>query len=221
MKATKRRTARLIRATIIALVACQAGGALAGEGAQRYQIGRPATPKEIAGWDIDIRGEDGQGLPKGSGSVAQGEALYAERCALCHGDFGEGVGRYPEVMGGTGSLATADPIRSVGSFWPYAPVLFDYIRRTMPFPAPQSLSSDETYALVAYLLHINDIVPKDTVLDAKSLANVRMPNRAGFVPDPRPDVKAERCMKNCSPDPVKVISDVAERQGVTPKRTGD
>ncbi len=184
-------------------------------------LGRTAKAEEIAGWDIDVRG-DGLGLPPGKGSVKDGEKLYAEQCAVCHGDFGEGAGRFPELIGGQGSLASADPVRSIASYWPYAPTLFDYVRRTMPFSAPQSLSPSETYAIVAYLLNMSDLLPDTAVLDAKSLAAVKMPNRDGFVsPDPRPDVKAERCMTACAAGPPKITSDLAKTLGVTPKRTGD
>ena len=182
-----------------------------------YGIGQKITDAQIAPWNIDIGGEDGKGLPLGKGSVAQGEKLFIEQCATCHGEFGEGNGRWPELMGGQGTLKDADPRKTIGSFWPWAPTIFDYVRRTMPFTAPQSLSNDETYAIVAYLLNINDLLPADAVLDAKSLAAIRMPNREGFiVGDPRPDVKAEPCMKDCKQGPVKILSDLAKSLGVTP-----
>jgi cytochrome c len=199
------------------------GAAIAGEPVPgSFGLGKPAKSAEIAGWDIDIRGSDGQGLPAGNGSVLEGEKLYGEKCASCHGDFGEGNGRFPELIGGQGSLAGPDPVRSIASYWPYAPTLFDYIRRAMPFTEPQSLNPSQTYAIVAYLLNMSDIVPANAVLDAKSLAAVKMPNRGGFTgPDPRPDVKAQRCMKDCAAAPAKITSDLAKTLGVTPKRTGD
>jgi S-disulfanyl-L-cysteine oxidoreductase SoxD len=153
----------------------------------KYGIGRVATPDELAGWNIDI-GRDGSGLPRGSGSVSQGHDIFVQQCAVCHGDNGAG-GIGDRLVGGQGTLATAKPVRTVGSFWPYAPTLFDYIRRAMPQNAPQSLSSDEVYAVSAYILSLNGIVPANTTLDAKSLAAVKMPNRNGFGSDPRPDVK--------------------------------
>jgi S-disulfanyl-L-cysteine oxidoreductase SoxD len=153
---------------------------------ERLGIGRTATPAEIAGWNIDI-GRDGSNLPPGNGSVARGRTVYAEQCAACHGAEGQG-GLGDRLVGGQGTLATAKPVRTVGSYWPYAPTLFDYIRRAMPQNAPQSLSSEDVYAVSAYVLNLNGIVPADAVLDAKTLAAVKMPNRDRFVGDPRPDV---------------------------------
>jgi S-disulfanyl-L-cysteine oxidoreductase SoxD len=154
---------------------------------QRFGFGQPATAAEIAGWDIDVAA-DGAGLPPGSGSVAQGEALFARLGAACHGAKGEG-GFGPPLVGGIGSLATDKPVKTIGSYWPYAPTLFDYIRRAMPADNPKSLKPDEVYALCAYLLHLNGIVPADAVMNAKTLPQVVMPNHAGFTsPDPRPDV---------------------------------
>ncbi|UPK38473.1 cytochrome c [Bradyrhizobium sp. 186] len=152
-----------------------------------YGIGRPATPAEIAGWNIDI-GRDGSNLPQGSGSVIQGRDVYAQQCASCHGEKGEG-GLGDRLAGGQGTIGTAKPIRTVGSFWPYATTLFDYIRRAMPQNAPQSLSDDDVYAVSAYILNLNGLVGADATLDAKSLAAVKMPNRDRFVGDARPDVK--------------------------------
>ncbi|MBR0874798.1 cytochrome c [Bradyrhizobium tropiciagri] len=153
---------------------------------ERFGIGRPATPAEIAGWNIDI-GRDGANLPPGNGSVERGRTVFAEQCAACHGDKGQG-GVGDRLVGGQGTLASPKPIRTVGSYWPYAPTLFDYIRRAMPQNAPQSLSNEDVYAVSAYVLSLNGVVPEDAVLDAGSLAAVRMPNRDGFVSDPRPDV---------------------------------
>jgi len=169
----------VIVAMIVSLVGAQAQS--------RYGIGRPATPDEISGWNIDI-GRDGRGLPSGSGSVSHGREIFVQQCATCHGEKAEGaVG--DRLAGGQGTLATAKPVRTVGSYWPYAPTLFDYIRRAMPQNAPQSLSNDDVYAVSAYILSLNGIVPADATLDAKSLAAIRMPNRDGFGGDPRPDVK--------------------------------
>ena len=165
-----------------------------------YGLGRPATPQEIAGWNIDVRA-DGQGLPPGQGSVGQGRALYAEKCAACHGAKGEGK-PMDALVGGAGSLASANPVRTVGSYWPYATTLFDFIRRAMPFNAPQSLTADEVYAVSAYVLYLNRIVPETAVLDARALPRVRMPNRNGFTsPDPRPDTP-QRLRQGGDPLPV-------------------
>src|SRR5450755_517044 len=157
-----------------------------------YGIGRPATPAEIAGWNIDI-GRDGSNLPPGSGSVSHGREVYQQQCASCHGTDGEGaVG--DRLVGGQGTLATAKPVRTVGSYWPYAPTLFDYIRRAMPQNAPQSLSNEEVDAVSAYILHLNGLLPVEAPLDAKSLSAIKMPNRNMFVGDSRPDVKNPACM---------------------------
>jgi S-disulfanyl-L-cysteine oxidoreductase SoxD len=147
-------------------------------------IGTPVRAVDIAAWNIDVA-PDGRGLPEGSGDVATGGRIFAAKCAACHGAQGEGlIG--DRLVGGSDTLASANPSRTVGSYWPYATTLFDYIRRAMPYNAPQSLSADEVYALSAWILNRNGIVPDDARLDAHSLAAVRMPNRDGFVPDPRP-----------------------------------
>ena len=163
--------------------------------AASYGLGRAATESEIAGWNIDVA-PDGTGLPPGSGSVAQGKQLYESVCAACHGMKGEGKPA-DRLVGGKDTLKTGKPVRTVGSFWPYATTLYDYIRRAMPYTAPQSLSADQVYAVSAYLLHLNGIVPEGTMLDAQSLAKVRMPNRDGFVGDPRPDVVNVPCRSEC------------------------
>lgn len=160
-----------------------------------YGIGRAATPAEIAGWNIDI-GRDGSGLPSGSGTVSHGREVFEQQCAACHGDKGQG-GVGDQLAGGQGTLATAKPVRTVGSYWPYAPTLFDYIRRAMPQNAPQSLSNDDVYAVSAYILSLNGLLPSDAVLDAKSLAAIKMPNRDNFVSDSRPDVKNSACTDRC------------------------
>jgi cytochrome c len=168
------------------LVSAVAMLATAGHAEDRFGIGRAATPAEIAGWNIDI-GRDGSNLPPGGGSVERGRAVFSEQCAACHGDSGQG-GVGDRLVGGQGTLASPKPIRTVGSYWPYAPTLFDYIRRAMPQNAPQSLSNEDVYAVSAYILSLNGIVPANAVLDARSLATIKMPNRDGFVSDPRPDV---------------------------------
>ena len=142
------------------------------------RLGRHATPAEIAALDIDVA-PDGAGLPPGSGSAAEGASLYATRCAHCHGANGEGTPADP-LVGGVGSLASATPVLTVGSFWPYATTLFDYLRRAMPYDSPGSLSNDELYALAAFLLERNGVIAADARLDAASLLAIRMPNREGF-----------------------------------------
>ena len=161
-----------------------------------YGIGRSATPAEIAGWNIDID-RDGNNLPPGSGTVTHGREVFDQQCAACHGTKGEGaIG--DRLVGGQGTLATPKPVRTVGSYWPYAPTLFDYIRRAMPQNAPQSLSNEDVYAVSAYILNLNGLVAADATLDAKTLAAIKMPNRSMFVGDPRPDVKNPECMTDCA-----------------------
>jgi mono/diheme cytochrome c family protein len=152
--------------------------------AEAPQFGHPIAPADIAPWDISI-GPDGAGLPPGSGTASQGEAVYAAKCQACHSEKGAG-GPNDALVGGMGSLAAGKPpVKTVGSYWPYATTLFDYIRRAMPFPETKSLTDDEIYAVSAYILNLNGIVGTDEVLDAQSLPEVKMPNRDGFIPFPR------------------------------------
>jgi len=151
-----------------------------------YGVGRPPTAAEVKAWDLTIP-PDGQGLPPGSGTAALGKAVFEERCASCHGETGEDP-KYSRLVGGQGTLATDKPVRTIGSFWQYATTLWSYIRRAQPFDEPGSLTPDQVYAVTAYLLHLNGIIGEQDVMDAKTLPLVKMPNRDGFVPDPRPDV---------------------------------
>src|ERR1700754_298551 len=160
-----------------------------------YGIGRAATAAEIAGWNIDVGGE-GRNLPPGSGSVSHGSEVFDQQCAACHGAKGEG-GVGDRLVGGQGTLGTPKPVRTVGSYWSYATTLFDYIRRAMPQNAPQSLRNDEVYAVSAYILYLNGLLPGDATLDARTLSAIKMPNRNMFVGDPRPDVKNPACMTGC------------------------
>src|SRR5262245_11597008 len=160
-------------------------------------FGKPIAEADIAAWDIDIRTPDGKGLPPSKGSVAEGKAIYAAQCVACHGEDGKGGSMYGTMVGGVGSFTTNARVLTPGSMYPYAPILFDYIRRTMPMTAPQSLSNNEVYALAAYILNLNGLVGADAVMDAQSLPKVMMPNRNGFILDDRPDTKATRCMKDC------------------------
>jgi cytochrome c len=169
----------------LAGVACILAGCMHTAPAQRLDLGKAASLEEIRGWDIDARA-DGAGLPPGAGSVAQGRKIYEAQCASCHGANGQ-KGIAPALAGGQGTLTGKAPVKTVGSFWPYAPTLYDYINRAMPFDKPQSLTADQVYAVTAYTLHMNGIVGPETVLDARTLPKVAMPNRGGFVPDPRPD----------------------------------
>lgn len=156
-----------------------------------FGFGEPATEQQIAGWDIDIL-PDGTGLPVGSATVQQGKELFAKLGAPFHGANGEGTDAAPRLVGGIGSLGGDDPVKTVGSYWPYATTVFDYIWRAMPVSAPQSLTPDECYALTAWVLWANGIIPEDAVIDQDTLPQVVMPNREGFTsPDPRPDVESE------------------------------
>ena len=148
--------------------------------AEGPELGRVATPDEIASWDISV-GPDGTGLPSGRGTPKQGEAVYAQKCAACHGEKGAGKPN-DQLIGGRGSLSGDQaPVKTVGSFWPYATTLFDYIRRAMPLNAAKSLSDDEVYAVCAYLLQLNGITGEDNAMDAQTLPLVQMPNRNGFI----------------------------------------
>jgi cytochrome c len=189
---------------VIAALACVAPAS----GTERkLDIGRVATAQEIAGWDIDVR-PDGQGLPPGSGSVKAGEAVYMAKCAACHGEFGESAGRWPQIAGGQGSLASHEPVKTVGSYFAHLSTVFDYVRHAMPFGDAQSLTDDELYAVVAYMLFLNDIVDDKFVLSRATFGSVQMPNSGGFYDDDRETTEQAfwnaPCMTNCKLD-VKVI----------------
>jgi cytochrome c len=160
-------------------------------------FGKPISESDVAAWNIDIRTPDGAGLPPGRGSVADGQKVYAAKCVACHGADAKGGAVYGTMVGGIGSMNSSPRVLTPGSMYPYAPILFDYIRRSMPMDRPQTLTNDEVYALSAYLLNLNGLVPASAVMDAQSLPKVQMPNRAGFVQDDRPDTQATRCMTNC------------------------
>jgi len=171
---------------------------------RKLDIGRIATPAEIAGWDIDVR-PDGQGLPPGSGSVKAGEAVYMGKCAACHGEFGESAGRWPMVAGGAGSLKSDDPVKTVGSYFAHLSTVFDYVRHAMPFGDAQSLSNDELYAVVAYMLFLNDIVDEKFLLTKETFGSVKMPNAGGFYDDDRETSEKvfwnpKPCMADCKPE---------------------
>jgi cytochrome c len=182
--------------------------------AQKYGFGQPAAPAEIAGWDIDVR-PDGAGLPVGRGSVAAGQTIYDVKCASCHGTFGES-NSYLQIAGGVGTLGSDQPVRTTGSKLNYATTLWDYINRAMPFEAPKTLMPDEVYALTAYVLNLNDILPADAVLDLHSLPLVKMPNRDGMSTahgfmrrGGKPDTHNVACMKNCAAD-IRLTSEMPD-----------
>ena len=154
-----------------------------------YAVGKPPNAEDVRALGSQIA-PDGTGLPEGSGTVAAGREVFAAQCARCHGEQAKGdVG--PALVGGQGTLATARPVKTVGSFWPYATTLWDYINRAMPFDKPGLLKAPEVYAVSAFILNLNGIIPDNATMDAKTLPKIKMPNRDGFVSDPRPDVKAK------------------------------
>jgi S-disulfanyl-L-cysteine oxidoreductase SoxD len=160
-----------------AILLCVVATPAFGQGPPHF--GMAADPARIKAWDISIA-PDGTGLPPGNGSVAEGLAIYSQKCVMCHGV--DGVGKPADrLTGGIGTLTSPAPVKTVASYWPYATTLFDYIRRAMPVTAPRTLTDQETYALVAYILSVDGIVKKDAILDAKSLPKIRMPNRDGFI----------------------------------------
>lgn len=165
----------------------------------RLALGRAPTDAEIRGWDIDAA-PDGHNLPPGSGTVAQGRAIYAQQCVACHGENGKGGLMRAPLAGGGGTLKGKAPVMTVGSYWPHASTLFDYIRRAMPFDRPQSLKPDEVYALTAYLLHLDGVLGADATMDARAVTATKMPNRSAFFTyDNAPDTRATRCMSDCAP----------------------
>jgi cytochrome c len=168
------------RNALVAIAAPTLLLALVGLGsAQSPNLGKPISQEDLAPWDLSI-GPDGAGLPPGSGTVQQGAAVFAEKCQACHGEKGAGQPN-DRLIGGQGTLASDRPVKTVGSYWPYATTLFDYIRRAMPLNQSKSLSNAEVYAAAAYLLNLNGIIPDDAVMNAQTLAKVMMPNRVGFV----------------------------------------
>lgn len=190
---------------------------------QGFGLGRPATPEEVRAWDIDVR-PDGQGLPEGKGDAAKGEAVFAAKCAICHGDFAEGVDRWPVLAGGRDTLKSTNPVKTVGSYWPYLSTAYDYIYRAMPFGNAQTLKPDEVYSLIAYILLMNDVVTDpDFVLSNENFASVKLPNEKNFIEDQRPDTPTlkdgEPCMENCK-DEVKITMR-ARVLDVTPKSGDD
>lgn len=169
--------------------------------AEKFGLGRPALPEEVAAWNVDVA-PDGTGLPAGSGSVEDGEWLFSENCAVCHGEFAEGVDNWPKLAGGDDTLDHDDPLKTVGSYWPYLSTVWDYVHRSMPFGGAQTLEPDEVYAIVAYILYSNYIVEDDFVLSNENFLDVVMPNADGFIIDDRaeteyPQFSQQPCMTDC------------------------
>jgi mono/diheme cytochrome c family protein len=149
--------------------------------APTYHVGRTPTKEEIQAWDISI-GPEGRELPPGSGSAKQGAAIYGKKCVACHGPTAEGSQLAPRLLGGKGTLRTPQPVRTIGSYWPFATTVWDYIHRAMPPGQGGSLSADEVYALTAFILFRNEIIGENDAMDAKTLPKIQMPNRNGFIP---------------------------------------
>lgn len=175
--------------------------------AESLGLGREALPEEVAAWNLDVR-PDGAGLPAGSGDALTGEEIFADKCASCHGDFAEGLGNWPKLAGGEGTLDRDDPVKTVGSYWPYLSTTWDYVNRSMPYGNAQSLEPDEVYAIVAYILYSNYLVDDDFVLSNETFTDVEMPNVDGFFVDDRAETEyvewtGEPCMENCK-DSVEV-----------------
>ncbi|MGB8814263.1 MAG: c-type cytochrome [Paracoccaceae bacterium] len=191
--------------------------------AEKVGLGRAALPEELAAWDHDVR-PDGLGLPEGSGDVATGETVFSEKCAVCHGEFAEGVDNWPKLAGGMDTLNRDDPLKTVGSYWPYLSTTWDYVNRSMPFGDAQSLAPDEVYAIVAYILYSNDLVEDDFVLSKANFLEVQMPNAGGFIMDDRDATElvpfsAAPCMESCK-DTVEITAH-ATVLDVTPDVVGD
>ena len=178
---------------VSALFATSISGATAAD----ISFGKAITEQDLAAWNIDIRTQDGLGLPRGKGDAVKGKVVYEEKCLSCHGADAKGGPVFGTMVGGIGSFKTNTRVLTPGSMYPYAPILFDYIRRAMPMNNPQSLTADEVYAVSAYILNLNGLIGPNDEMNSKSMPAVQMPNRNGFMVDDRPDTNASRCMKDC------------------------
>src|SRR5215831_4826148 len=173
-------TRELVSAALaLVLAGCTSASSPTSHGTETPNLGREATPMQIAGWDISVD-PDAAGLPRGKGTARMGASVYEQKCRSCHGAQGTGQPN-DRLVGGQGTLATKAPVRTIGSYWPYATTVFDYVRRAMPYTQPQSLTDDEVYAVTAYLLNLNGIIGEREEMNAQTLPKVTMPNRANFI----------------------------------------
>ncbi|MBN8968456.1 MAG: cytochrome c [Rhizobiales bacterium] len=193
--------------------------------AAKLGVGRVALPEEVAAWDTDVR-PDGQGLPPGKGTAKQGDEIFQAQCASCHGEFGQGVGRWPVLAGGLGTLKAERPDKTVGSYWPDVSTVYDYVQRAMPFGNARSLSHDELYSVVAYILMMNDVIKDENLeLNEKNLATIKLPNAANFFDDDREVSekafwKKDPCMKNCKAETPKVLGRAANVDVTPDEKSG-
>lgn len=185
-------------------LAVMAGGLSAQEAAWERPdagFGTPVTEDDLALWDIAITTPTGENLPEGEGTVAQGTEVYGQLCVACHGENAEGGAdlMYGSMVGGIGSMTESKRVLTPGSMYPYAPILFDYVRRAMPLDNPHSMTNSDVYAVSAYIYHLNGLIPEDFVMNAETMPGIQMPNRDAFFEDDRPDTANERCMEGCDP----------------------
>jgi mono/diheme cytochrome c family protein len=172
-------------------------------------FGKPIAEADLALWNIDIHTPSGGNLPPGEGTVSAGKAVYEARCIACHGEAAKGGPMYGTMVGGIGTMDKNPRVLTPGSVYPYAPILFDYVRRAMPLDQPQSLTADEVYSVAAYIYHLNGLIPEDFKMNAATMPTIKMPNQGNFMKDDRPDVHGERCMTNCKP--IGTVADAEPR----------
>lgn len=171
-------------------------------------FGKEISESDLEHWDIDIQTPTGKGLPPGEGTVSEGRTVYEDQCLACHGEEAEGGPVYGSMVGGIGSMTERPRTLTPGSMYPYAPILFDYVRRAMPMDKPHSMSNDEVYAVSAYIYHLNGLIDEDFTMNVDTMSQIEMPNRDAFMEDDRPDTRAERCMSDC--EPIGTVADAEE-----------
>ncbi len=193
---------RKLHAAIAATLSFALVGAVQADFGERPEgaaFGSDIAESDLALWDIEIQAPTGVGLPEGQGTVAEGKAVYEAKCLACHGADAGGGPVYGSMVGGIGSMTERPRKLTPGSMYPYAPIIFDYVRRAMPMDRPYSLTNDEVYAVSAYIYHLNGLVAEDFTMNAETMPAIEMPNKDAFINDDRPDASAERCMSDCKP----------------------